>query len=1036
MGAARVLPMWLIVSVLACIGAASYFNTLQAGFTYDDFYAVINNRDVTDDNTPLYDLLLNDFWGYKISRPNSHKSYRPLTTLSLRLQRRYGNQILKRLGWRKAYRVQDSSEDDLDPFPFHICNVAMHAAITCLVYLLAMRLCRDRDAPLISGLWQHRHGDSPFEEDGAGRQQEDWGDRKGAARNGLRNRRSSVSAEHTGPTGMQQKLSCGDEKGAAMVRHQAEAFLAGAIFAVHPIHTEAVASIVGQAELLCAAFSIGAIVLYAQAADIGQWMCRRSGRQGECGWMGAGHWLLVVAALLCIWAASLAKEIGITVTATVVLYDAFLVPFDRVPQPPGRLGLADLARRSWHQARTRKAARILAAGLTLVCYVKLRSFLAVDQLVRMYRELDNPIAFAVGPTKLLSLAHLHAQYAWLMLAPARMCSDWSYACVPLVERASDWRNLLSIAAYVWLGRALLIGRPWEVIAEGLYGPREAHGQVRKGSPVLLCGGWLGMEAAPQSRHAAQQQAHQRQRRRWHCFVAAGLIVAPFLPASNLFFWVGTYIGERLLYTPSIGYCILVADLLAVLAGDSLPSILLLWRQSPGEGERQGRRSTAGRKRVAALLVALLLGGYMWRTIDRNWDWEDEERLFRSALQVCPNGAKNHLNMGIVERRYRNWAAALHHFQQAQRLSSASFCEPLYWIGTTRIHSGRDVALGAQELEDSLACPQTATKAATALADVYSALHAAAPHGGYFLKRWARVLLRPELRHAEAACDALESALLGPEVAAPAWDNIQETMQLCLDYLADPVNHTEPEAAEPLAVLRVCVEARMALLQALSHHGRASRVGRAAAYGYLARFGDACRLQHLPPEHVRAAVRKARAEGTPLAPQPPPGAAPGHMALLSWLRTTAPGDAWLLREWGDILVAQRRFDEAAALFEAAGKQLVDLMSGENVLGIDGQNHRAGTLTVEQTAQAATAAFNRALQVGAAEPCRVFHQMCGVHATLADILFARGQLAEAQERADAATSCLRNMASGSCHGYVQSLVDSRSHASTAAAHEPIH
>lgn len=60
----------------------------------------------------------------------------------------------------------------------------------------------------------------------------------------------------------------GDEKGATMVQHQAEAFLAGAIFAVHPIHTDAVASIVGQAELLSAAFSLGAILLYAQAADV------------------------------------------------------------------------------------------------------------------------------------------------------------------------------------------------------------------------------------------------------------------------------------------------------------------------------------------------------------------------------------------------------------------------------------------------------------------------------------------------------------------------------------------------------------------------------------------------------------------------------------------------------------------------------------------------------------------------------------------------------------------------------------------------
>jgi len=47
------------------------------------------------------------------------------------------------------------------------------------------------------------------------------------------------------------------------------------------------------------------------------------------------HWVMAVGAMLCIWAASLAKEIGITVTATIVLYDAFLVPFDRVQPSSG-----------------------------------------------------------------------------------------------------------------------------------------------------------------------------------------------------------------------------------------------------------------------------------------------------------------------------------------------------------------------------------------------------------------------------------------------------------------------------------------------------------------------------------------------------------------------------------------------------------------------------------------------------------------------------------------------------------------------------
>ena len=66
-----------------------------------------------------------------------------------------------------------------------------------------------------------------------------------------------------------------------------------------------------------------------------------------------------------------------------------------------RFDVADLARRSWRQLRTRKAARILAAGLTLVVYVKLRSFLAVDQLVRMYREVIHYPPTLLFPCQLL-----------------------------------------------------------------------------------------------------------------------------------------------------------------------------------------------------------------------------------------------------------------------------------------------------------------------------------------------------------------------------------------------------------------------------------------------------------------------------------------------------------------------------------------------------------------------------------------------------------------------------------------------------------
>lgn len=40
----------------------------------------------------------------------------------------------------------------------------------------------------------------------------------------------------------------------------------------------------------------------------------------------------------------------------------------------------------WYLLRTPKAIRMIVLGVALAIYVKTRSFLAVDQLVRIYRE--------------------------------------------------------------------------------------------------------------------------------------------------------------------------------------------------------------------------------------------------------------------------------------------------------------------------------------------------------------------------------------------------------------------------------------------------------------------------------------------------------------------------------------------------------------------------------------------------------------------------------------------------------------------------
>eukprot|EP00614_Pseudopedinella_elastica_P021761 CAMPEP_0172636274 /NCGR_PEP_ID=MMETSP1068-20121228/203129_1 /TAXON_ID=35684 /ORGANISM="Pseudopedinella elastica, Strain CCMP716" /LENGTH=104 /DNA_ID=CAMNT_0013448655 /DNA_START=20 /DNA_END=331 /DNA_ORIENTATION=+ len=75
----------LLASVSAALLAVVlHLNTLGNALVWDDRAAVQYNGDVRG-TTPLRALLTNDFWGQAMALPDSHKSYRPLAVLSLRL---------------------------------------------------------------------------------------------------------------------------------------------------------------------------------------------------------------------------------------------------------------------------------------------------------------------------------------------------------------------------------------------------------------------------------------------------------------------------------------------------------------------------------------------------------------------------------------------------------------------------------------------------------------------------------------------------------------------------------------------------------------------------------------------------------------------------------------------------------------------------------------------------------------------------------------------------------------------------------------
>ena len=413
-----------------------------------------------------------------MDKEQSHKSYRPLTVLSFRLN----------------YLVQE-----LEPLGYHLVNILLHAGVTIMYH----RLCTS----LLS---------------------------------------------------------------------QASAAVAALLFAVHPVHTEAVTGVVGRAELLASLFFLTALLRYKSLA----W--RRTVE-----WKGL-MWVSVMVAL-----AMLCKEQGITVIALCALHEIFVEQklscrdFVAVTQAVsgGKAGLP-----AWLRLSAQRLAVLAVTGLGLM----LARLSIMGSTLPVFTKFDNPAAVAGSPTRQLTHNYLLTVNSWLLLAPADLCCDWTMNTVPLVRSVSDPRNLFTILLYAVLGHLVYRGLRASPAAE---------------ASVILTG--------------------------------LGLLVLPFLPASNLFFSVGFVVAERILYLPSMGFCLLVAFGCDKLFG----------------------RGGAWRYLVVAG-VSLTLATHAVKTVLRNQDWTDEYSLFRSGLRVNAGNAKLFNNVGHALEAKGRYEEALKYFHAA------------------------------------------------------------------------------------------------------------------------------------------------------------------------------------------------------------------------------------------------------------------------------------------------------------------------------------------------------------------------------------
>ena len=197
-------------------------------------------------------------------------------------------------------------------------------------------------------------------------------------------------------------------------------FVAAALFAVHPVQTEAVVWVVGRADLLATLFLLLTLLLH-------------SGIPDEPSRKNLPRILATAAAL---GAALLSKENGLTFPALLIAYE---------------LALAS-RREGSPRERLRPAVRrlILAAPFYVVligAYLILRQQVAGGLLASPDETLwKNPLLDAPLITRWLTAVHIAGRYLLLLVFPCTLSVDYYFDVVPLVRSALATAFLLPALA--------------------------------------------------------------------------------------------------------------------------------------------------------------------------------------------------------------------------------------------------------------------------------------------------------------------------------------------------------------------------------------------------------------------------------------------------------------------------------------------------------------------------------------------------------------------------------------------------------------
>ncbi|XP_065178329.1 protein O-mannosyl-transferase TMTC4-like [Sycon ciliatum] len=433
-----------------------------------------------------------------------------------------------------------------------------------------------------------------------------------------------------------------------LCRHVASrriALVAALLFAVHPIHTEAVSSIVGRSEPLSALFYSLAILAFFRSHPLPV-LQRHSGSISVMG---------LIATSLMAGLSMLSKEQGITCLAICCVYDVVLL---------SRLNVAQVFQSGaitgvWKSARRNKTLKacisrcvllMMTTGLLLIA----RVWMIAGGAATAFTQSDNPTLFEPELlTRTLTYFYLPAFSAWLLLCPIWLCFDWSMDSIPRLHSFDDLRNIGTILLLLLVLMLVAYSVPyWPAVTQNDQTDGKADKEDTSGKRDGTAS-TPGTSAEMRYKHAV--------------VIALALLVLPYLPASNLFFPVGFVIAERILYLPSMGFSLLVAIGYCKMLSYSkaAKSCQEEDNSSSGMASKDTGKGTIIRCLLHCGLIAVIVS-MTCKTLHRNTQWYDMAVLGKAGVKVNPANAKIHFSIGNDLAQQGQRACELH-FREAIRL---------------------------------------------------------------------------------------------------------------------------------------------------------------------------------------------------------------------------------------------------------------------------------------------------------------------------------------------------------------------------------